>query len=73
VEHAFGLNIPRTLEDLCDPTRTALIVYDMQVGIVSQIPDGQSIIERVATVRQAARGCGMHSSGTHRPFRSRPS
>jgi nicotinamidase-related amidase len=59
VEHAFGLDIPRTLEDLCDPTRTSLIVYDMQVGIVSQISDGQSIIERVATVRQAARECGM--------------
>jgi nicotinamidase-related amidase len=59
VQHAFGLNIPGSLEDLCDPTRTALIVYDMQVGIVSQITDGQSIIERVAVVRQAARERGV--------------
>jgi nicotinamidase-related amidase len=59
VQHAFGLNIPRSLEDLCDPTRTALIVYDMQVGIVSQITDGGSIIERVAAVRQAARERGV--------------
>ncbi len=59
MESAFGLNIPRTLEELCDRTRTALIVYDMQVGIVSQLPDGQSIIERVAVVRQAARDAGM--------------
>jgi len=59
VEHAFGLNIPRSLEELCDRTRTALVVYDMQVGIVSQISDGQSIIERVAAVRQAARERGV--------------
>jgi nicotinamidase-related amidase len=31
----------------------------MQVGIVSQISDGQSIIERVAAVRQAARERGV--------------
>ena len=59
MEHAFGLNIPRSLEELCDRTRTALIVYDMQVGIVSQISDGQSIIGRVAAVRQAARERGV--------------
>ena len=59
MQHAFGLNIPLSLEDLCDPTRTALIVYDMQVGIVSQIADSGSIIERVADVRQAARARGV--------------
>ena len=40
VQHAFGLTIPQTLEEVCDPARTALIVYDMQVGIVSQLSDG---------------------------------
>lgn len=59
MEQAFGLNIPRTLDDLCDATRTALIVYDMQVGIVSQLPDGHTITERVATVIQAARDGGV--------------
>jgi biuret amidohydrolase len=33
VQQAFGLNIPQTLEDICDPTRLALVVYDMRVGI----------------------------------------
>ncbi len=33
MQQAFGLNIPQTLEDICDPTRLALVVYDMQVGI----------------------------------------
>ncbi len=29
MQHAFGLDIPQTLEDVCDPRRMALIVYDM--------------------------------------------
>jgi hypothetical protein len=33
----FGLSIPQTLEEVCDPRRTALLVYDMQIGILSQI------------------------------------
>jgi len=37
----------------------ALIVYDMQVGIVSQLPDGMTMVQRVAEVRQAARDGGV--------------
>jgi biuret amidohydrolase len=59
VEHAFGLTIPRTLEEVCDATRTALIVYDMQVGVVSQLADGGTVTARVAEVRQAAREGGI--------------
>src|SRR6516162_9951265 len=59
VERAFGLTIPRTLEEICDRMRTALIVYDMQVGIVSQLPDGGAVTERVVEVRRAARDSGM--------------
>jgi hypothetical protein len=29
VHRAFGLDIPQTLEDVCDPTRLALVVYDV--------------------------------------------
>jgi nicotinamidase-related amidase len=35
-----------------------LIVYDMQVGIVSQIPDGKVLAERCATLLEAARRFG---------------
>ena len=59
MEQAFGLSIPRTLEDVCDPTRVALIIYDMQAGIVSQLPDGGTIVQRVAEIRQAARDAGV--------------
>jgi isochorismate hydrolase len=51
---AFGLNIPQTLEDVCDPRRTALLVYDMQVGILSQIKNSKQITRKVLEVLTAA-------------------
>src|SRR3989441_6615553 len=59
MQRAFGLNILQTLEDVCDPTRLALIVYDMQVGIVKQIENGQQITDRVVQVLEAARAAGI--------------
>jgi nicotinamidase-related amidase len=59
MQRAFGLEIPQTLEDICDPKRLALIVYDMQVGIVKQIENGQQITDRVAQVLTAARTAGI--------------
>jgi biuret amidohydrolase len=59
MEHAFGLDIPRTLEEVCTPQRMALVVYDMQVGILSQIKESQPIITRVSQVVQAARKAGI--------------
>jgi nicotinamidase-related amidase len=59
MEHAFGLDIPGPLDEVCDPRRTALIVYDMQVGIVPQLPDGAAVTARVVSVRQAARDAGL--------------
>jgi biuret amidohydrolase len=55
MERAFGLNIPQTLDDVCNPTRIALVVYDMQVGIVKQIENGKQITDRVLQVLDAAR------------------
>ena len=58
MERAFGLEIPLTLAEVCRPQRTALIVYDMQVGIVSQIADGHKVVERIRGVLEAARSSG---------------
>ena len=55
MEHAFGLDIPRTLQEACHPARTALIVYDMQVGVVGQIADGAQVTRRVVDLVAAAR------------------
>ncbi|HKE83384.1 MAG TPA: cysteine hydrolase [Vicinamibacterales bacterium] len=59
MHHAFGLDIPRTLEDVCDPRRIALVVYDMQVGILRQIPNGAEIIANVVKVLGMARETGV--------------
>jgi biuret amidohydrolase len=55
MQHRRNLLIPDTLADVCDPDRLALIVYDMQVGVVGQLADGQQVTERVGRVLEAAR------------------
>jgi nicotinamidase-related amidase len=59
VKQIRGLSIPSTLEELCEPRRTALLVYDMQSGICSQIREGAGIVERCAVALAAARRAGM--------------
>ena len=59
MEKAFGLEIPQSLEEACNPRRMALIVYDMQVGILKQIKDAEKIISQVVEVLQAARQAGV--------------
>src|SRR3979411_132252 len=59
MQQAFGLSIPQTLDDVCDPARLALVVYDMQVGIVKQIENGPQITDRVLQVLEAARKAGI--------------
>jgi nicotinamidase-related amidase len=54
-----GLDIPESIEDTCDPSTMALIVYDMQAGVLRQLPDsGAEAIERVSRVLTAARAGG---------------
>ena len=57
--HAYGLEIPRTLEEICDPRRAALLVYDMQVGVLRQIKNGPTITAAVQRVVDAARAAGV--------------
>lgn len=59
MEKAFGLEIPESLEDACELNRTALIVYDMQVGIFSQLSNGNAIKAKVIEVLEAAREVGL--------------
>jgi biuret amidohydrolase len=55
----FGPDIPETLEDACDPAAMAVIVYDMQAGVLRQLPDGGAgVVERVSRVLAAARAGG---------------
>jgi biuret amidohydrolase len=59
MQQAFGLSVPETLEEVCHPARMALIVYDMQVGILSQLPDAPAITHQVLRVLDAARTGGF--------------
>ncbi|KAM3097180.1 cysteine hydrolase [Phormidesmis sp. 146-12] len=61
MEQIFGLNIPQTLQEACHPQRVALLVYDMQIGILNQLPQerAQSITTQVLTVLNAARAAGI--------------
>jgi biuret amidohydrolase len=55
----YGVSIPRTLADVANSREMALLVYDMQVGIVTQLKDGPQIVERVVEVVTAAREAGI--------------
>jgi nicotinamidase-related amidase len=55
---AYGVSIPQTLDEVCDPQRIALLVYDMQVGILSQIKNQEDVTRQVLEVLTAARDAG---------------
>jgi nicotinamidase-related amidase len=51
----LGLSVPETLEEVCHPRQVALLVYDMQVGILSQIKNADDVTRQVFKVLTAAR------------------
>jgi nicotinamidase-related amidase len=56
---AYGVSIPQTLEEVCNPRRIALLIYDMQVGILSQIKNQEDVTRQVLKVLKAAREAGV--------------
>lgn len=61
MKHAFGIDVPQTLEDVCTPKRMALLIYDMQVGITRQVKDADVIVGKVQQVLRAARAASMRT------------
>jgi nicotinamidase-related amidase len=61
VDRLHGLDVPRTLADACRPEGLALLVYDMQVGIVGQLADGERVLARVREVLAVARAAGVRT------------
>ena len=59
MQQAYGLQVPQSLKEACDPRRLALIVYDMQVGVLGQIADRAAVTANVAEVLHAAREAGV--------------
>ena len=64
MKHSHGLAIPTTLHDVCDPQRMALLVYDMQVGICSQVKTAGQIVTRISGLLAIARQKGMRVAFT---------
>jgi len=58
VPEAFGFSVPTQVEQLADPSRTAIIIYDMQVGIISQIEEGTTVLKKCSELVAAARQSG---------------
>src|SRR5215469_17426117 len=48
-----------TLEDVCNPRRLALLVYDMQVGIVSQLGNADAVLARIRLALEVARAARL--------------
>jgi nicotinamidase-related amidase len=61
VERLHGLEVPSALDDVCRPDRLALVVYDMQEGILSQIDDRQRVVSRVREVLEVTRSHGIRT------------
>jgi nicotinamidase-related amidase len=59
MKRAFNIQVPETLQDVVHPSRCALVIYDMQAGIVPQIASGLEVQARCNTLIAAARRAGM--------------
>lgn len=59
MDNTVGIDIPDSLEEICAPSRAALLVYDLQASIVSQIAGGDVVVDRVATLVRSARAAGL--------------
>lgn len=68
MKSAFGISIPENLREIADPDRCGLIIYDMQVGIVPQVPDGLQVLNNCARLLASARGASMRVFYTRHTF-----
>jgi nicotinamidase-related amidase len=59
VKKFLGLQVPTSLPEICTREQAALLVYDMQTGIVGQIKNSEAIVANVGRVLKAARDARM--------------
>jgi nicotinamidase-related amidase len=58
MQQAFGIAIPETVAEMCHPSRAAVLVYDVQVGIFAHVQDRPALTQRISAVIEAARAAG---------------
>lgn len=68
MKSAYGISIPEGLREICNPSRCALILYDMQAGIVPQIAEGPQIVAACANLLASARKANMRVFYTRHMF-----
>jgi nicotinamidase-related amidase len=55
LQTALTLSLPQTLNEIVDPSRAALLVYDMQVGISRQVSQAPQIVSTIGKLIVKAR------------------
>src|SRR4051812_14641319 len=59
MQNHHSISIPETLAELVDPKHTAMLVYDMQVGIVPFVAESDRVTSAVSALTQSARQRGV--------------
>jgi nicotinamidase-related amidase len=59
MQYAFGIEVPETVAEMCQPARAAVLAYDVQVGILAHIRDRDRVVTQIGRVVDAARGAGV--------------
>jgi biuret amidohydrolase len=59
MQHAFGIAVPESVTEMCQPSRAAVLVYDAQVGILAHVRDRVAVLTQIRKVVDAARGAGV--------------
>lgn len=55
MQHAFGMAVPETVAEMCQPGLAAVLVYDAQVGILRHIRGEAAVRNRIRAILDAAR------------------
>lgn len=59
MQHAFGIDVPETVAEMCRPEVSAVLVYDAQVAILTSIQDREAVVAKARSVVDAARAAGV--------------
>ena len=59
MQHAYGLPVPETVAEMCSPSSTAVLVYDVQDGILAHVQDRDGLVGRIRSVITAARAASV--------------
>jgi nicotinamidase-related amidase len=59
MQRAHGVSVPETVAEMCSPSTTAVLVYDVQAGILSHVADRDAVVGRIRAVVDAARRSGV--------------